>query len=46
MLINKTLTITLKIIMSAQRGHSGGSGHKNRGHKYNSLRGKASSLSN
>ena len=45
-LVNKTSVITSEIVMSAQRGHGGGGKRKNRGHKYGSLRGKASSLSN
>ena len=47
MLINKISVMTLKIVISAQRGHGGGSdGRNNRGHKYSSLRGRASSSSN
>ena len=46
MLINETSATTLKIVMLAQRGYGGGSKRKNRGYKYGSLRGRASSLSN
>ena len=46
MLINKTSATTSKVVISAQRNYSGGSKRNNRGYKYSSLRGGASSLSN
>ena len=45
-LINKISATTSEIIMLAQRGHGGGSKHNNCGHKYSSLRGGVSFLSN
>ena len=46
MLINKTSATTLKIVISAQRDRDGGDRHNNREYGYNSLRDRASSLSN
>ena len=46
MLINETSATTSEIVMSAQRGYGGGDKRNNHGYRYDSLRGRVSSLSN